>query len=465
MQKNEFEKQVQQKMEELKLQPSDSVWLNIESRISRNKRRRFGWVFFSILLIGLVGGFWLWDSMMKPTQNQKDELSKNFVTKKDSLNDQHRPSKNFITEKDSLPGIDGTVQSAKNIVALNQTKKIFSQSFQKKSESKSLSKRLNQESVATKLPVKNEQQNISAKLKVNTNEALADLVENKNLIIKSSANPHEENKIISPPINEINKDSSLSAIIDSTDKIAEAKKLTTENIQTKKLKLNTTKGGWKWGLTFSAGITGIPNKFLGSLDKSYSADSYTAIPQTNPNQDPNPLPSKIKSSGALIAGFYVEKNISKNKIITIGLNYKTFSLTNKVGKKNDSGIYSLSNPINKYHNHFHFIELPVALKVQISSKGIPLFWDAGVSVSQLIGSNALQFNSTSAFYYHNNTLFNKSQIGFNTGFSASFFNKQKTSILFGPYIYYGPTKIAAEGLYQDQHFTFIGLRTQVLFKK
>ncbi len=56
MQKNEFEKQVQQKMEELKVHPSDSVWLNIEASIAKTKRRRRVWIFLPALLICLLCG-------------------------------------------------------------------------------------------------------------------------------------------------------------------------------------------------------------------------------------------------------------------------------------------------------------------------------------------------------------------------------------------------------------------------
>ena len=157
--------------------------------------------------------------------------------------------------------------------------------------------------------------------------------------------------------------------------------------------------------------------------------------------------------------------MSKKKIITVGLNYKMFSTTNKVGIKNDSSkSYSLVNTLNTYHNYYHFLELPVSFRIQISSRKIPLFWDAGVSLSQLIGSNALQLNNISIAYYRNNALFNKSQIGFSTGFSAALVSKQQTSLLIAPYIYYGTTKVAEKGLYKNQHFTFIGLRTQIFFK-
>jgi hypothetical protein len=38
---NEFEKQVQQKMDELQLRPSTEVWEEVEKRIRKEKKRRW----------------------------------------------------------------------------------------------------------------------------------------------------------------------------------------------------------------------------------------------------------------------------------------------------------------------------------------------------------------------------------------------------------------------------------------
>ena len=58
MQENEFEKQVQQKMDELKLHPSNAVWQKIEVQIKKEKKRRWMLIFFPIILIGsLYGGY------------------------------------------------------------------------------------------------------------------------------------------------------------------------------------------------------------------------------------------------------------------------------------------------------------------------------------------------------------------------------------------------------------------------
>ena len=51
---NEFEKQVQQKMKEFDLRPSEEVWMEVERRIRKEKKRRWFilWFLFPVLLTG-----------------------------------------------------------------------------------------------------------------------------------------------------------------------------------------------------------------------------------------------------------------------------------------------------------------------------------------------------------------------------------------------------------------------------
>jgi apolipoprotein N-acyltransferase len=51
MQENEFEKRLQEEMEEFRLRPSEVVWNKIEDELKKKKRRRV--VFFIFLLAGL----------------------------------------------------------------------------------------------------------------------------------------------------------------------------------------------------------------------------------------------------------------------------------------------------------------------------------------------------------------------------------------------------------------------------
>ena len=81
MQKNEFEKQVQQKMDELRLHPSDAVWSNIQAHISKKKRPKLAWIFFPTLIICLGIGYWLMNLENTLTPVQKTNVSKNVIEK------------------------------------------------------------------------------------------------------------------------------------------------------------------------------------------------------------------------------------------------------------------------------------------------------------------------------------------------------------------------------------------------
>src|SRR5690349_13360282 len=55
MSDHDFEKQVNQKLEELKLRPSDTVWMEVEKNIRQHKRRRhFLWLWTAALFITLT---------------------------------------------------------------------------------------------------------------------------------------------------------------------------------------------------------------------------------------------------------------------------------------------------------------------------------------------------------------------------------------------------------------------------
>ena len=284
--------------------------------------------------------------------------------------------------------------------------------------------------------------------------------ENEILADSKTQNLKDENKIINQHKNESDniangRDRSISPVIPGTKPANKEEKK--EMIAGKTIsKIKKDKVKWDWGLSFSVGISDISRSFLGSdflgsgaAEKSFFADAsnFSGNPQsgTDTLSNSSKKPYLIKPSLALNIGVFAAKKIFKNSSITLGVNYKSFSTSNKVGQKNDSAnFYRIQNPVNRYKNDYHFIEVPVAFSLQLGKpKKMPLILNAGISVSQLIASNAVQFNNTSGIYYYDNSLFNKTQFGFSAGLYVS---NKKNSILIGPHIYYGTTKIASEGL-------------------
>ena len=446
MQENEFEKQVQQKMDDLKLHPSAAVWQKIESQIRKEKRRRWILIFLPLLLIGfLYGGYMLFNNNDPdlPSQQQvtKNTNEKNNATKHptpiyNSIKNNHVPEGTEPADTKSEDVKQGSSQKTK----IPGTLKVTSNYDVATTLSRDITpdKTTRKESI-----VANEKVNIDIQNPVQ--ETIVD----KEIIPGSTITE----------VKELPKQDEVHPVKDTVETKNENTK--TENLI--KIEAPITiknKYPWKWGLTFSAGVSSMANNFLEYRQQRSDQPVFSSAPIT---ANPRPGPSLIRPSVAFIAGVVTEKNVSKKILLTSGINYKLFSTTNRAG--NDSaGFYGTSNA-NTFHNYYQYIELPVGFKFQLADfKKSLLYWNAGLSVSQLIGAKALQYNSSRGLYYHDNSLFNKTQFGFNTGIDISMPSKNNRSFLIGPYLNYGISKIASQG-YNNHHFTFIGLRAQYLFGK
>jgi hypothetical protein len=478
MEENKFEKQVQQKMEELKIHPSDSVWEKIAARIGKKKRSNRGLILFLLLFcFCLTGGYLLWNI------KQHSIIEFNTPGKNDKNKNNFEKTTNEISTKENK-----TVQPETNFVAgsINQKNDVAG----KASERKNINRRSSSQHY----------KNPTAKrIRINSGER-ATIAYTKNQEVKQeekdkdSENMEAERRTVQqqeiPPANEkindekdsgydkkdsahnkLNKDS-LSKLPSSQNEMAKAKDTLQQTASSPAIVKHVKKNRWKPGLFFSGGISSVSNSFL-SEDKSLNLTDPNSSGSLPPGITPQP--SATKSGFGFIIGAFAEKNISPKTKLEFGISFKSFSTSNKVGRRNDTtGFYDYRtqyssntyNVYNTYSNHYNFIELPVTLKVQIGrGKKMPFSWEGGLIISELISSNALQFNQGSGYYYKDNSLFNKTQIGLNTAISVTLFSKQKNSVLIGPYFYYSASGLANKGLYNNKHFVFTGLRTEIIFGK
>ena len=454
MEQNNFEKNIQQKLDDLKMIPSDSAWINIERRIGKkHKDRKVIFILFFLILFLLSGGYWLLNlSENNVQQNQpagkvvKKNSNLSAIIKNDSLLNTPAISSGIYLQKADLvdttaeksktsPTVQSEIPKDKNgIGRINQNQKELSRD------------EIAFESKEKKLP--DESTSIE---RLNTVESE---IENADL-----NNKNFQNKIS----------------LDSLSNQLEPEKIKREMVfkkdsSAKKHPENRQKNHWVLGITFSGGKSMMVHNPL-ALNNS-SSDYFQSSPNSGVGSgsggNPSFTPSEIKNSFAFIGGAFIEKNISAKSKISVGISYKYFSSTNKVGSQSSTRLnqYSAANTINSYRNHFHYVELPVSIKFQLNnSKTLPLYWQAGINISRLISSNALQFQSSPGLYFNDNSMFNRTQLGLSTGISAVLFLKQKIPVTIGPYFYYSASKLADKGLYQNKHFRFIGLRTEILFQK
>lgn len=99
MPENDFEKQVQQLFNDMRLKPSDAVWPKVSNRIRKGKSRRraFVWLPLALLLMG-TGGYWL-------LQNNDSLKSSHPITKTTPGSTSHNEN---ISSKDN-PSIPETL--------------------------------------------------------------------------------------------------------------------------------------------------------------------------------------------------------------------------------------------------------------------------------------------------------------------------------------------------------------------
>src|SRR4051812_27068772 len=99
MSDHQFERQVQQKMDELKLRPSDSVWEGVERDLDKNKRRRRSlWWVPALLLICGAGGMIVFQTMKNENVNPVTKVSQKQLQQKERNSVPANGDKNFKHE-------------------------------------------------------------------------------------------------------------------------------------------------------------------------------------------------------------------------------------------------------------------------------------------------------------------------------------------------------------------------------
>lgn len=483
---NKFEKQIHQKLDELEIPPSESVWLGVKDRIKYKKDRKWPVIILIFLILIIPVGYYLFSptterlvtstqppktSTAESNSNVNNTTGKNEETARshpDQVSDYTSDSKQGDKEKIDIPirsssSIDGKSSDVPNSSNNNRERKVASI----KSKDYSINAANGRDQFKEKLvvtPKPDSEENFQGKDVTREGYGEPDEL---NAEIESQTYLHE--------IPDIKIDQALLLNYSSINQIKQltlSDKAITEILKARVVVENHIKKKLSVGIYAAGGITHAGSRFLG-LGPAPGADLQTSYNNSSPGGgSATASPSKVRNAFGYAAGMFLEKEISKNSSISFGINFKELNTSNFVGRKNDSIPGSISfdsrtsGVSQQYRNSFRFIEFPLQFHTQLAKANkITLLWNGGITVSQLLGSNALQFNPFPGFYYDDNSVFNKTQFGINTALSASVIRNKNLAILTGLFINYHLSKIANEGLYARRHFVFAGLQTRILFEK
>jgi hypothetical protein len=582
MSDHNFEKQIRQKLDELKIPPADTVWSSVETQIRKDKRRRRGLILFPMLLLLIgMGSYFIFENNLSSTNNPGSKYGVNSTSDNtsdrndktenvsDNISNSNKNNNNPVASKEPEAkeglGKAGVIDDEANDVAQRSESKKGYKEEANETKTPPAQPELNRASdnhtIDKAQPSNAESSSIIASIgnasiiKPGTdgerNKTSRDIVRSSK---KSDRNPlggggsgnidkkrkeqlkagdkgqaeqivpkgqKGKEEATSQP-EEIQKpeqialkdqenisvpDSSLNKTVDADNNPADSSG--TDNVVTMNksadsasstggveknntaAKRNKQSSSWKWGLTGSAGISNLNDGsfFDGIVDGIFSGEKALVADVSpnamNNNNAPSPTaviyrPSAIEKGFSFSMGAFVQKNLSKRFSIATGLQYRYYSTKIQVGRRVDSTTilinafgslnvsqYYRSAPVPvtyEYTNRFHFVELPVTANFQLSNR-LPVYWNGGLSLSYLVSTNALHFDSQTGVYYKDNGLFNKLQANLSTSLSVSLWNKSKMPVHVGPQLQYGLTNLMKRDASAAKHLFYFGLNTKVFLKK
>jgi Outer membrane protein beta-barrel domain len=464
MRENNFEDQVREKMDQFGFDPPDAIWTAVDKEINKDKKRR-GPLFILILFSGLLlaGGVIYFgavknNSVTKTITGEQKRIDEGENKSSVGKDQSSKEEENKLNEE--TPNLNKQNMALKS---KNSSKSDIVKSGNgpaSSDNSKGIRYGRNDNSVETTVAAKSDKSN---------SEIIPPVA------VETGSKNSGENKIDS---------SGLKKTIAPVLQITAPKDSNTESNLAARDKPKSKSSLWTFGLTGGAGISNTNQ----SLFKQSNVNGLYYSPASINGANfavPVPVSSKINPGFSFTAGVFVSRYLSKRVSISAGLNYNYYSTHNKTGYRVDSsiivynpsyyylganttpGAYAINNyyqsgSSHSYTNQYHFIELPVTADFQLNkSIKLPVYWEAGLSVSYLLSTNALYFDPNGNLYYQNELLFNKVQLNGNTAFMVGFpFDKNELRL--GPELQYGFSGLLKSGSGNPQHLFYTGLKVSFI---
>lgn len=470
MPENNFEKNVQQRMDELKIQPAETIWGKVYEKIRKEKKRRRFIVWFFLLAFLLLGAGAWWiiknnNSRLLTNQNNSPIGAKEHIDKT-AIDNQTKE----VTVAGKQIGDQELTDAEKNFNESVKNKNVSNGDLKIPGKNKNeISARYNNDDSRTEIErktilvnddnIKYTDSSLSENSKQKITDSASALIQENN-----SKNLPDSPKAARPDVP-----------IQSNDSVQQLSSLLPKDKESMK------KSNWEWKIIGGIGISNITNGIFEFFNYSGSpmAD-YTSSPGTGPSAPQYQQPPSSPTNGiAWELGVQAKRKLNNKIALSTGLGFSSYSNLQKTGSFKDTTVV-VNNGINQvtasgiyrnggtesFTNHFYYLEVPVILHWQLN-KGfkIPITWQNGISFGQLVSSDALFYNASSNIFYQDKNLMNKTQWVYRTGFSAGLFNETKHQVTAGLQFNYHLRSLQKQRTAPTNHMTSLGIQLGWIINK
>jgi hypothetical protein len=485
-----FEKEVQQKMGELEFSPSESVWANIEKAVNKRRTRRGLPLFWRFALPGLLllagGGYYFFREGSTPV-TPAAPVAETAAT-------------HPIGEPRKAAESTGTSASA-GTPASTEAHPVTPQPHVTSTGG-------SHEGVATAATLAAAGTGTSRTHSRDRFAATAERQGYTTKIQRAGRSAGSDDKTAVDPVDPVESQSndrltdaagnrapgSQQVIFSFTPGLADltvhsgaiyAGKLSVKSKESSAVKtLQSSRRPWEAAFSGGAGISSLHQTQVSNYSlPSYSPASTTATRSVTSNaaRPDKQYVSTVSPGASFWVGVLAQKPLSARWNLSVGLDLRYYSTRVRVGQQVTNYVPAAATlltssavaPIQSYPyfstgneqaytNRYYFLELPVAIEWKINhSHLLPLFWDGGFSVSYLMGSSAVYYNTHSGVYFKDGGVANRTQFNLSTALMVGL-PFHGIRIQAGPQVQYGLTPLLNTQLSGEQHIFYGGIRLVVL---
>jgi hypothetical protein len=475
-----FEKNVQENFDGFGLAPSPKVWMRVEEELHRKDKRRRGiiWMFFG--LITLLGGAYLItdqsafeDSGAGLVANVSPSLKENVGTvgKEREFSKPQAPAAT-VPPSQNIPDLKVENPASRNNSGTNLPPQLHKRKTNNKQRD-TFAKNTTEQTSNTGLTAANNKRSIESP---SLNADIPTILEDKKEVPEIQKPVSSGEKIINDEEKLIVDADSSSAVTKEKvlkDISNEIDSLTTVN--EKKIVRVQHKKTIQLGVKASVAMTAIPEKFLGTSNKSALADNLSS---GNSNSFPGLSPLNYtydqRQSYGFEVGAWIKLPVGKKAALSTGIDYTYLSTTTSTGTISSIGAsvfngyqsvaldrYYLPGALTKYRNQYHLLQIPLEYSIAWrKSSRLPVVFSAGINPGLLLSSNAL-LKDSSGILYSDKSNYNKLQLGLSAGFSVRLFNRSKFPLDLGPVAQYQLTNSFRRNTGYNGHLFYLGIQGSI----